>query len=180
MMDTILQNWPILLAGALGGVAILGSGLAIRHYYLQWRAERERLSLIKYNREQARLSKGTIDCTVLVDAEAEVRPCAITRMASCVLDFGDWVRALPFKIIDLMLGIVGRMASLVDPAVTRNKSLKERVKEERIAWRRRFAPDREAWLFKNPEALAAVTRGLEQSKAGQVVEYSPPSLDEEG
>ena len=181
MMDAILQNWPILVAGALGGITTLGSGLATRRYYLQWRAKRKRLLLIAYNRKQARLQKGTIDgTTVLVDAEAEVRPRAIARMASLVLlvlDFGDWVRTLPFKLIDMMLGIVGRMASLVDPAVTRNKSLKECVKEARIAWRRRFAPAREAWLFKNPEALASVIRGLEQSKAGLVVEYSP-SLDD--
>ena len=147
-MDAILQNWPILVAGALGGITTLGSGLATRRYYLQWRAKRKRLLLIAYNRKQARLQKGTIDgTTVLVDAEAEVRPRAIARMASLVLlvlDFGDWVRTLPFKLIDMMLGIVGRMASLVDPAVTRNKSLKECVKEARIAWRRRFAPAREA------------------------------------
>lgn len=37
-------------------------------------------------------------------------------------------------------------------------------------------PEREAWLYKNKEALAAVRKGLEQARKG---EYSntPPDLD---
>ena len=36
-------------------------------------------------------------------------------------------------------------------------------------------PAREAWLYKNPEALASVLAGLEESRKGQVAEG--PDLD---
>ena len=35
-------------------------------------------------------------------------------------------------------------------------------------------PKREAWLYKNPKALASVLRGLEQARKGEFVE--PPKL----
>lgn len=38
-------------------------------------------------------------------------------------------------------------------------------------------PAPEAWLFRNPKALSAVIRGLEQSAAGEIVE-SPPDLED--
>ncbi len=38
-------------------------------------------------------------------------------------------------------------------------------------------PAPEAWLFRNPKALSAVIRGLEQSKAGDVTE-SPTDLED--
>jgi len=40
----------------------------------------------------------------------------------------------------------------------------------------RILPEREAWLFENPEARARVLQGLEQAQAGQLSE-SPPDLD---
>ncbi len=36
-------------------------------------------------------------------------------------------------------------------------------------------PAREAWLYRNPEAIVAVMEGLEQAKAGKFAE--PPDLD---
>ena len=39
-----------------------------------------------------------------------------------------------------------------------------------------FVPEREAWLFRNPEALASVYRGLEQARTGQT-DDNPPDLD---
>ena len=36
-------------------------------------------------------------------------------------------------------------------------------------------PEREAWLYKNPQALDAVRRGLSQAKAGEFSK-SPPDL----
>jgi len=39
-------------------------------------------------------------------------------------------------------------------------------------------PAREAWLYKNPEALKAVRQGLEEARAGQFAEA--PDLEAEG
>jgi len=38
-------------------------------------------------------------------------------------------------------------------------------------------PEREAWLFKNSEALEAVRRGLEDARAGKFA--GPPDLEED-
>jgi hypothetical protein len=37
----------------------------------------------------------------------------------------------------------------------------------------RVIPEREAWLYENPKALAAVRRGLDQARKGQVAKNSP-------
>ncbi|HVA49801.1 MAG TPA: hypothetical protein VNH11_25765 [Pirellulales bacterium] len=37
-------------------------------------------------------------------------------------------------------------------------------------------PEREAWLYRNPEALAAVRRGLEQARNGEF-SGNPPDLE---
>ncbi|NOT00911.1 MAG: hypothetical protein HOP29_09805 [Phycisphaerales bacterium] len=42
----------------------------------------------------------------------------------------------------------------------------------------RVIPEREAWLYKNSEALSLVRAGLAQSRRREFVE--PPSLDEAG
>lgn len=39
-------------------------------------------------------------------------------------------------------------------------------------------PEREAWLYKNKEALGRVRKGLEQARAGDFSE-SPPDLDKD-
>ena len=39
----------------------------------------------------------------------------------------------------------------------------------------RVIPEREAWLYENPQALAAVRRGLDQARAGKVA-TDPPDL----
>jgi len=37
----------------------------------------------------------------------------------------------------------------------------------------RLIPEREAWLYENPEALDAVRRGLNQARVGKVVKKGP-------
>jgi len=37
----------------------------------------------------------------------------------------------------------------------------------------RVIPEREAWLYENPKALAAVRRGLDQARKGTVAKASP-------
>ncbi len=39
----------------------------------------------------------------------------------------------------------------------------------------RVIPEREAWLYESPEALAAVRRGLDQARKGDVAK-TPPDL----
>lgn len=176
-MDAILQNWQVLLAGAVCGGGAVGLVFLV---CTRLKRRRERRELAK----DAANSGRTIDCDVLVNAPAEARPCMVKRaarrlggmFASCVQRLGDMVRAAPWWLADRTIGAAGRIAAVLDPAVTRDKDLATRIGDERIAWRARFAPASERWLFRNPKALASVTRGLEQSAAGQTVKY-PPLLD---
>lgn len=39
----------------------------------------------------------------------------------------------------------------------------------------RVIPEREAWLYENPQALASVRRGLDQARKGNVAK-APPNL----
>ena len=53
--------------------------------------------------------------------------------------------------------------------------VEHRSDDEVVVRLARVIPEREAWLYWNPKALAAVRRGLDQARAGKVAK-SPPDL----
>ena len=48
----------------------------------------------------------------------------------------------------------------------------EETRQHRVAC---VIPEREAWLYENPKALASLRRGLDQARKGKVTK-SPPDL----
>jgi len=57
----------------------------------------------------------------------------------------------------------------------RSVILEHRGNDEVIVRLARVIPEREAWLYENPKALASVRRGLDQARKGKVA-ASPPDL----
>ena len=53
--------------------------------------------------------------------------------------------------------------------------VEHRSDDEVIVRLARVIPEREAWLYENPKALASVRRGLEQARKGNVTK-KPPDL----
>lgn len=53
--------------------------------------------------------------------------------------------------------------------------VEHRGDDEVIVRLARVIPEREAWLYENPKALASVRRGLEQARKGNVTN-KPPDL----
>jgi hypothetical protein len=51
--------------------------------------------------------------------------------------------------------------------------VEQRGEGEVIVRLARVIPEREAWLYENPKALAAVRRGLDQARKGNVAKKSP-------
>ena len=53
--------------------------------------------------------------------------------------------------------------------------VERRSDDEVVVRLARVIPEREAWLYENPKALAAVRRGLDQARRGDVAK-KPPDL----
>jgi hypothetical protein len=53
--------------------------------------------------------------------------------------------------------------------------VEQRSDDEVVVRLARVIPEREVWLYKNPKALAAVRRGLDQARKGDVAK-NPPDL----
>ena len=53
--------------------------------------------------------------------------------------------------------------------------VEHRSDDEVIVRLARVIPEREAWLYENPKALASVRRGLDQARKGNVTK-APPNL----
>jgi hypothetical protein len=53
--------------------------------------------------------------------------------------------------------------------------VEHRSDDEVIVRLARVIPEREAWLYENPKALASVRRGLDQARKGKVTK-NPPDL----
>ena len=53
--------------------------------------------------------------------------------------------------------------------------VEHRSDDEVIVRLARVIPEREAWLYENPKALASVRRGLDQARKGNVAK-NPPNL----
>lgn len=51
--------------------------------------------------------------------------------------------------------------------------VEHRSDDEVIVRLARVIPEREAWLYANPEALASVRRGLDEARKGSVAKRSP-------
>ena len=51
--------------------------------------------------------------------------------------------------------------------------VEHRSDDEVIVRLARVIPEREAWLYENPKALAAVRRGLDEARKGNVEKHSP-------
>ena len=133
-MDAILQYWPFLLINAAFTAVTLTA-------YTLWTRRKHRSaitgSLFHADGTLAENAPGA-GCKT---AKAG-RPCAARQLcgwlASCPLRFADWLVAFPARMLDRVVWVVGWTASLVDPAVTRDKVLATRIADEQIAVRRRF------------------------------------------
>ena len=53
--------------------------------------------------------------------------------------------------------------------------VEHRSEDEVVVRLARVIPEREAWLYENPKALASVRRGLDQARKGNVAK-NPPDL----
>lgn len=132
-MDAISQYWPFLLINAAFSAVTLT-------VFVLW-TRRKRRSAITSSLFHA---DGTLAENPAATSKAAKagRPCAARQLcgwfASYPLKFADWLVALPARMLDRVVWVVGSMASLVDPAVTRDKVLATRIADEQIAWRRRF------------------------------------------
>ena len=51
--------------------------------------------------------------------------------------------------------------------------VESRGNDEVVVRLARVIPEREAWLYENPQALASVRRGLEQARKGKVAKKTP-------
>ena len=132
-MDAILQYWPFLLINAVFTAVTLTA-------YALW-TRRKRRSAITSSLFHADGTLAENPAAAGCKAAKAGQPC--TRqlcgwLASCLLRFADWLVALPARMLDRAVWAVGRTASLVDPAVTRDKVLALRIADEQIAVRRRF------------------------------------------
>lgn len=68
----------------------------------------------------------------------------------------------------------GRL-TLGEAFANRTVLIEERTGGELILRLARVIPEREAWLYHNPKALAAVRRGLDEAKSGRFAS-KPPDL----
>ena len=55
--------------------------------------------------------------------------------------------------------------------------VEQRSEDEVVVRLARVIPEREAWLYENPEAWASVRRGLDQARKGEVAK-NPPDMKE--
>ena len=65
--------------------------------------------------------------------------------------------------------------TLGDHFANRAVIVESRSEDEVVIRLARVIPEREAWLYENPEALASVRRGLDQARKGDVAK-NPPDM----
>ena len=65
--------------------------------------------------------------------------------------------------------------TLGDHFANRAVIVERRSEDEVVIRLARVIPEREAWLYENPEALASVRRGLDQARKGEVAK-NPPDM----